>query len=111
MAVPIDSRAGKQAPVAFLDDLRKRRERDGLAANVAEPPDDQPWMRAGGPRRAASPGQPARCSAGEDRAGLRRARSPRRRSARRKSRTGRMGSHGPGPLAGKPTWWVDDRDE
>lgn len=55
MAVPIDSRAGKQAPVAFLDDLRKRRERDGLAANVAEPPDDQ-HLDAGG--RTAQGGQP-----------------------------------------------------
>jgi hypothetical protein len=55
MAVAIDSRAGSQAPVASVDDVRKRRERDSLAANVAEPPDDQP-LEAGG--RTAQGGQP-----------------------------------------------------
>lgn len=39
MAVAGDSRAGKQALVASLADVRKRRERDGLGANLAEPPD------------------------------------------------------------------------
>jgi len=52
---PDRHRAEKQAPVAFLDDVRKRRERDGLAANVAEPRDDQP-LEAGG--RTAQGGQP-----------------------------------------------------
>jgi len=55
MAVPIDSRAGSQAPVASVDDVRKPSERDSLAANVAEPRDDQP-LEAGG--RTAQGGQP-----------------------------------------------------